>query len=191
MMDNTSTLHQRLFCRAARVYTVKRESTRSESHCKNKLRQQPRTLQACSSSQDSNKLVIIGSQYQNVYNGLDTVRCKSPDLPVRSEVRTFISVYDISDKVHPILARNFTLTGSYFNSRMIGDYVYAVVSQSAYITEDVVPLPTVYTSTGAEEIPATKIFYADTANYTRTENKLFHVHVILWLKPQRHITRPE
>jgi len=72
-----------------------------------------------------------------------------------------------------VLARNFTLTGSYFNSRMIGDYVYAVVSQSAYVAEDVVPLPTVYTSTGAEEIPATKIFYADTADYTRIENNYF------------------
>ncbi len=74
-------------------------------------------------SQDGNKLVVIGSQYQ-MY-ALDAMPSDSRAMiyPYRSEVRTFMSVYDITDKVHPTLARNFTLTGSYFNSRMIGDYI--------------------------------------------------------------------
>ncbi len=125
-------------------------------------------------SQDGNRLVIIGSQYQ-MY-ALDIMPSDARSMmiyPYFSEVRTFMSVYDITDKVHPTLARNFTLTGSYFNSRMIGDYVYAVVSQSAYVYENTMPLPTVYTSTGTAEIPATKIFYVEDADYTKTENNYF------------------
>jgi len=124
-------------------------------------------------SQDGSKLVIIGSQYQ-LY-ALDALPSDAKALiyPYRSEVRTFISVYDISDKVYPTLTRNFTLTGSYFNSRMIGDYVYAVVSESAYVIEDAVPLPTIYTTTSATEISATEIYYADTADYTHVESNYF------------------
>lgn len=122
-------------------------------------------------SQDSNQLVVLGSQYQvYAYDGLQ------PSLaiyPYYNSVNTFLSVYDISEKAAPTLARNLTLSGSYFNSRMIGDYVYAVVSQSAYVYEDVVPLPKVYTATGTNEIPATKVYYSDTANYTSAENNYF------------------
>ena len=128
-------------------------------------------------SQDSTKLVAIGGQYQ-VYTlgGLDT---REPSLgmstiyPYYNEVKTFVNVYDISDKVHPALANNFTLSGSYFNSRMIGDYVYAIVSQSAYVYENVVSLPTVYATNEPEEIPATRIYYSDTANYTYAESNYF------------------
>ena len=128
-------------------------------------------------SQDSAKLIVIGSQYQ-VY-ALDIADGRGSSLgmpsiyPYNNEVKTFVNVYDITDKAHPTLARNFTLSGSYFNSRMIGDYVYAIVSQSAYVYENVVSLPTVYTATEPAEIPATKIYYSDTANYTYAENNYF------------------
>ena len=129
-------------------------------------------------SQDSSKLVIIGSQYRVYALGAEDAR-GAPSLGIAispnyySDVRTFLNVYDISDKVHPTLARNLTLSGSYFNSRMIGDYVYAVVSQSAYVVENTVPLPRVYTTTSTAEIPATKIYYSDTANYTDAPNNYF------------------
>ena len=129
-------------------------------------------------SQDSSKLVI-GSQYQ-VYalggaemRGDSAVGVPSLIYPYYNEVKTFLNVYDITDKVHPTLARNLTLSGSYFNSRMIGDYVYAVVSQSAYVYENSVPLPRVYTAAATDEIPATKIYYAENANYTYVENNYF------------------
>jgi uncharacterized secreted protein with C-terminal beta-propeller domain len=104
---------------------------------------------------------------------LDVARPEIAIYPYYSSVNTFLSVYDISEKTHPVLARNLTLSGSYFNSRMIGDYVYVVVSQSAYVYEDVVPLPKVYTATGTDEIPATKVYYSDTANFTYVENNYF------------------
>ena len=113
-------------------------------------------------SQDSSKLVVIGSQYQ-VF-ALDVLPSGADAMiyPYYSDVKTFITVYDISDKVHPVLARNLTLSGSYFNSRMIDNYVYAVVSQYAYVVKDTVTLPKVYSERGVSEVPASAIYYADT-----------------------------
>lgn len=49
---------------------------------------------------------------------------------------TSIKVYDISDRKKPVLEREVSLDGWYFNSRMIGDYVYAVVNNPAISTVD-------------------------------------------------------
>jgi uncharacterized secreted protein with C-terminal beta-propeller domain len=84
--------------------------------------------------------------------------------PYYSDVSTFINVYDISEKTHPLLARNFTISGSYFNSRMLGDYVYAVVSQPAYLINDAVVLPKVYQNVYASDIAPERIYYADTVD---------------------------
>ena len=129
-------------------------------------------------SQDSSKLVVIGSQYQ-VYalSALPSERTPSLGIAISpyyySDVKTFINVYDISDKVHPTLAQNLTLSGSYFNSRMIGDYVYAVVSQSAFVYDNAVPLPKVYTTNGSAEITATQVYYGEGADFAHIENNYF------------------
>ncbi|MDI6690330.1 MAG: beta-propeller domain-containing protein [Candidatus Bathyarchaeota archaeon] len=74
--------------------------------------------------------------------------------------KTHIDLYDVSNKTNPIFLKNFTISGSYFNSRMIGDYVYFVVSQPAYIFPDgTVILPKIYTKEGIREIDATQIYY--------------------------------
>ena len=78
------------------------------------------------------------------------------------DVKTFINVYDISDKANPVLARNFAMSGSYFNSRMIGNYVYAVISQPAYLENDTVILPQVYSEAKPTyAVDATDIYYTD------------------------------
>jgi inhibitor of cysteine peptidase len=115
-------------------------------------------------SQDSSKLVVLGSQYQ-LYAYEEAARSEEIMIyPYYSSVNTFLSVYDVSEKAIPVLARNLTLSGSYFNSRMIGDYVYAVVSQPAYIFEDVVTLPQVYQNAKTSEIAPERIYYADTVD---------------------------
>jgi len=113
-------------------------------------------------SQDSNKLVVIGSQYQFYVMDSPPAGSEAMIYPYNSEVQTFVSVYDVSDKVYPVLARNLTLTGSYFNSRMIGNYVYAVVSQPAQVLEEVVTLPRIYSETTVSDVSASKVYYADT-----------------------------
>jgi inhibitor of cysteine peptidase len=111
-------------------------------------------------SQDSSRLVVIGSQYQ--FYIMDEPRAEIAIYPFYSEVNTFLCVYDVSVKASPLLMRNVTLSGSYFNSRMIGDYVYAVVSQPAGIIDDAVLLPQVYRDAETFEIGPERIYYADT-----------------------------
>jgi inhibitor of cysteine peptidase len=121
-------------------------------------------------SQDSNKLVIFGSQYSDlVYSGAPIPTGGSDSISVYTyfvdNVKTFINVYDISNKANPVLARNFTMSGSYFNSRMIGNYVYAVISQPAYLVNDTVILPQVYSEAKTTEIAASGIYYSDVVDY--------------------------
>jgi inhibitor of cysteine peptidase len=112
-------------------------------------------------SQDSSKLVVIGSQYQ-IYAYGGAGREDIMIYPYYSRVNTFLSVYDVSEKASPVLARNLTLSGSYFNSRMIDNYVYTVVSQPTYLVNNDVVLPQVYENAKASEIEPTRIYYADT-----------------------------
>jgi inhibitor of cysteine peptidase len=108
-------------------------------------------------SEDGSRLVVLGSQYQII--AYDVV------FQYQSDVNTFINVYDISDKAHPVLARNFTISGSYFNSRMIGNYVYAVVSQPAVVLDNAVTLPRVQEATKVaakvSEVAPSSVYYAD------------------------------
>ena len=125
-------------------------------------------------SQDSDELVVIGSEYQFYILDAEPARTEGMIYPYPIEVRTFLKVYDISDKVHPESAANYTLTGSYFNSRMIGDYVYTVVSQPAQILENnVLQLPKIFAGTEVNEVAPSEIFYSDTANFTDVANNYF------------------
>jgi inhibitor of cysteine peptidase len=117
-------------------------------------------------SQDSSKLVVLGSQYQ-VYAYDEAARSEGiMTYPYYSSVNTFLCVYDVSEKAIPVLARNLTLSGSYFNSRMIGNYVYAVVSQPTYVVNDDVILPQVYENAEASEIEPSRIYYTDVVEPT-------------------------
>jgi uncharacterized secreted protein with C-terminal beta-propeller domain len=80
--------------------------------------------------------------------------------------RIFIKVYDVSDRGSPVLKRNFSMDGYYFNSRMIGDYVYAVINREAHRIEDEVALPKIYSGDRVEEIDATEIYYSDVPDYS-------------------------
>ena len=108
-------------------------------------------------SQDSSKLVVLASKYQAYPASQSDVII----MPFYSDVSTSINVYDISNKAEPVLTRNFTVSGSYFDSRMIGNYVYAVTSQNAYVYNDAVTVPAVYSGGKAYGASPTSIYYAD------------------------------
>lgn len=59
------------------------------------------------------------------------------DLPLgRWDYRSSIFVYDISDRSNPLLVRNISLEGDYYDSRMIGDYVYVISRKPTYSYSD-------------------------------------------------------
>jgi len=73
--------------------------------------------------------------------------------------QTFIKVYDISDRENPVLKRDVSFDGSYFNSRLIGDFVYVVINKYAYYWDNVVPLPKICLDGKTVTVPATEIYY--------------------------------
>ncbi|MBE3115706.1 beta-propeller domain-containing protein [Candidatus Bathyarchaeota archaeon] len=111
-------------------------------------------------SQDGSKLVVLASRYQMYSYGAERSGVAML-APYRSDVYTFINVYDVSNKVNPVLTRNFTVSGSYFNSRMIGNYVYAVVSQPAMVYNNAVTLPAVYQDKKEYDVTPSTVYYAD------------------------------
>jgi uncharacterized secreted protein with C-terminal beta-propeller domain len=81
-----------------------------------------------------------------------------------SELQTYVRVYDVPDRADPTLLRNFTITGDYLDSRMIGNYIYLVSTTPAYLINDEVIHPTIYLNDSAEEIPATQIYFSNVSD---------------------------
>jgi uncharacterized secreted protein with C-terminal beta-propeller domain len=100
------------------------------------------------------RLAVFGSQYSfpaysfPLYGGFDV-----------AVIKTFVRVYDVHDKSDPVLIKDLTLTGSYFNSRMIGDYIYFVTSKPAYMVNDALFLPEITMDKEVTEIAPTEIRY--------------------------------
>jgi inhibitor of cysteine peptidase len=85
--------------------------------------------------------------------------------PQNNKVWTTIKIYDISDRSFPVLKKEITVDGSYFTSRMIGDYVYAIVNQPVYIYNGKVDLPTISFDNNIMDVPASSIYYINASDY--------------------------
>jgi len=97
-----------------------------------------------------NKLAVLGSDYTFP---------KTYDRYHVADITTFIKIYDVTDPSSPSMVRDFTISGSYFNSRMIGDYVYFVVSKAAYLIDNIPQLPEIRSDQKLIKIAPTEIRY--------------------------------
>jgi uncharacterized secreted protein with C-terminal beta-propeller domain len=79
--------------------------------------------------------LIVFGQDQELYN---TELYKG--LKRRSNF-TFLKVFDIKDRKNPREVRDLDFEGSYFNSRMIGDYIYFVTNYYSYYYIEDMPVP--------------------------------------------------
>ena len=70
-----------------------------------------------------------------------------------SRQMTHAFVYDIRDRANPELVRDIAISGSYSNSRMIGDDVYLITTESTPWYKDEPLLPVVKDSTGMDMNP--------------------------------------
>ncbi len=76
--------------------------------------------------------------------------------------RASVKIYDVSDKGKPALRRDLAVDGYYVSSRMIGDYVYVVTSGSAWVNEDNIGLPRIYSNNSSVEIQPAEIWHSAT-----------------------------
>jgi inhibitor of cysteine peptidase len=131
-------------------------------------------------SSDGNRLVVLASKYQiYAYSPRANVDAMMPMLlSYSSDVYTYINIYDVSNKADPVLTRNLTVSGSYFNSRMIGNNVYAVVSQPAVVYNNLVTLPTAYLDSNGNAVASpSSIYYADSNSSSFTFTSFYGVNI--------------
>jgi uncharacterized secreted protein with C-terminal beta-propeller domain len=116
-------------------------------------------------SQDGDTLAVVGSNYAYMiaYPMVMMAGGQTPYYPGFSAygVSSFIYVYNVTDKASPVLTYNYTMSGSYFDSRMIGNDVYMVVSQPANLDNGTVVLPAVYNNASSTTVMPPSIFYTD------------------------------
>jgi uncharacterized secreted protein with C-terminal beta-propeller domain len=106
---------------------------------------------------NKDKLIVFGQSYRYSAGG---------EYPYYSG--TFINAYDISDRSSPVLKRNLTLDGSYFDSRMIGDYVYVILNQNYYLKEgEPIPMPNITSGSQTKQLcGCADVYYFDSPDYS-------------------------
>ncbi len=117
-------------------------------------------------SADGNKLAVLGSNnvpYQ-VYGRVLGLYPANMMFPSWTASTNFVYVYDVSNKANPVLSRNFTMSGSYVNSRMIGNYVYDIISENSYLLNGTVLLPTVFSGQQPSAVSPTSIYYVNNSD---------------------------
>ncbi|MCW4007156.1 MAG: beta-propeller domain-containing protein [Candidatus Bathyarchaeota archaeon] len=127
-------------------------------------------------SEDSSRLVVIANRYQPVIFRSDGPETLIYPGPISGS--TFLYVYDISDKAYPLLARNLSISGGYFSSRMIGNYVYVVINQPAYVLNDTVTLPVLYQEKKVTPIAPSSVYYSDTVDRYFTFTSFIAVNIL-------------
>ncbi|MCS7120065.1 MAG: beta-propeller domain-containing protein [Nitrososphaerota archaeon] len=109
---------------------------------------------------NNDRLVVLESNYEK-FSSRASEKIGFLDVPF-----THILIYDVADRERPSLVKKISCDGSYFASRMIGDYMYLITSRGAYRIGEDVPLPTVIKDGELEEIDARDIYYVDVADYS-------------------------
>ncbi len=56
--------------------------------------------------------------------------------------KEFVRVYDLTDRNSPTMKKNIELNGTYFDSRMIGNWVYFIVNNNVYGDDVILPMQT-------------------------------------------------
>lgn len=82
--------------------------------------------------------------------------------------RTNAFIYDISDREEPVQLSNFSIDGNYFQSRMIGEYVYFIVKDDVYYYNEFVDVPVI--KRGQVKIMSPDVYYFDNPE----QNYVFH-----------------
>lgn len=110
---------------------------------------------------NKDKLIVFGQKQEKVFSEKKKVSSMPSQIyPGSYEQMVFINIYDVSDRKDPELVDEITLKGYYFDSRMIGDYVYLIANENIYFYDErPVSLPMLERNGIEKEIQATEIFY--------------------------------
>jgi len=118
------------------------------------------------------RLVVFGNSGgfypYPLYEGdlkIDLIR---PDIWRSGISQTVFNVYDLNDRANPILVKEIRIDGSYFDARLIDEYVYVVATEytyNIYYTLDeknfTLNVPQISIDDESQNISATDIYYVD------------------------------
>lgn len=93
---------------------------------------------------------------------------------------TGLRVYDISNALKPFEIYNYSISGNYFSSRMIGDWVYLVSNEYAYCYDESyenVTIPVVCRNGEEQKMPAEEIYYIDCPETSYNYNNILALNV--------------
>lgn len=111
---------------------------------------------------NEDRLAIFGDELSDVFPMADVCYYN-----FSFSQKTFIKIYDISDRENPVLRRDISLDGSYFDSRMIGNYVYVIANAWIdYPLENGIELPQISSNGKVKMTPASEIYYFDIMDYS-------------------------
>jgi uncharacterized secreted protein with C-terminal beta-propeller domain len=99
-------------------------------------------------------------------------------MPIYTQ-RTNAIIYDITDRKKPVQVSNFSINGNYFQSRMIGDYVYFIVKDSVHFYNEFVDVPVI--RKGKVKIMSPDVYYFDNPE----QNFVFHTIASVNLKSDK------
>ncbi len=97
--------------------------------------------------------------------------------------KTVIAIYDVSDREHPKVDKEIKVDGSYVDSRMIGEYVYVIISEySSNIYRNVddnitLCIPEITIDDETEQIPADQIYYIDVPELSDTMTHVLSINI--------------
>jgi uncharacterized secreted protein with C-terminal beta-propeller domain len=108
------------------------------------------------------RLVII---YNGVYCRVENTSEKKSEEILFIEPSLSVLIYDVENAEAPILVRNTTVSGTYFNSRMVGDYVYVLASFPIYLRDEEPVLPEIVDGKYSIRVDPTSIYYSNTSDF--------------------------
>ena len=120
-----------------------------------------------------NRLIAVGGGIDYYY--METAKIA----PRIYSPKASVKVYDVTDKAAPVLGANVTVDGNYFDSRMIGDYVYVIANQwiYSYARAEEIVLPTISVNNESIEVPATDIYYSNVSDSSYSYTMVVAVNV--------------
>jgi len=113
---------------------------------------------------------------------LDIIIC-----PIFQEPETHVWIYNVEDREKPFVMREISVNGSYFTSRMIGNYVYVLVSQPANLVTGEVFLPTIRYDNHSEKVDASRIYYSNVSDYYYSFTTVLAVDVMSAEAPKSEV----
>lgn len=141
---------------------------------------------------NKNRLAIFGNQFVSFMEDEKPIVIDRRPLPSGTEYivppvssKAFVKIYDLSDKEDPVLKRDISLDGSYFDSRMIGDYVYVLMNTPVNYDGEEINLPAISSDGEVRTITAGEVQYFDLPDYS------YRFTIILAINIQDDAAEPE